>query len=209
MTDSRIQHFIDEGQKIIDYLHNEFGKLQTGRANAGLVEHVMVEISGNTSNAIPTGATGSFVFPNLAMNSWKILKMQYGELKAVAGITVESAQSIVITPWDKTILKEVEDALATADLGINPQSDGVAIRMTMPSMTEERRKEIGKIAHELGEHARISIRQQRQKAHDAFKEEANEDVHHRLDKELQEKVDEFNKQIETDVKHKEEEILKV
>jgi ribosome recycling factor len=110
---------------------------------------------------------------------------------------------------NKTILKEVEDALATADLGINPQSDGVAIRMTMPSMTEERRKEIGKIAHELGEHARISIRQQRQKAHDAFKEEANEDVHHRLDKELQEKVDEFNKQIETDVKHKEEEILKV
>jgi ribosome recycling factor len=180
MIDSRIQHFIDEAQKIIDYLHSEFGKLQTGRANAGLVEHVMVEAYG-----------------------------QNQELKAVAGITVESAHSIIITPWDKTILKEVEDALATADLGINPQNDGVAIRMTMPSMTEERRKEIGKIAHELGEHARISIRQQRQKAHDAFKEEADEDEHRRLDKELQAQVDDFNKRVETDVKHKQEEILKV
>lgn len=180
MVDSRIAHFQADGNKVLQYLQGELGRLQTGRANAALVEHVDVEAYGQ--------------------------KMQ---MKAVASISVQDARTIVIQPWDKTVLGAIEKAIQVSNLGVNPVNDGVLIRLSLPMMTEERRKELQKIVHKLAEEARISLRQHRQKAVDAIKQDKDEDVRSTLEGILQKEVDAFNEKIDAARKHKEEEVMKV
>jgi ribosome recycling factor len=180
MNDPRIAAFSKEVEKVLQFLHAEFGKLQTGRANAALVEHVDVEAYGS--------------------------KMQ---LKAVASISVQDARTIVIQPWDKTVMQAIEKAIQASNVGINPVNDGVVIRLNLPPMTEERREQLKKVAHKLCEEARISIRQHRQKTHDQIKEEKDEDVKKTLTEWLQKEVDKANEQIEESRKAKEEEVMKV
>lgn len=167
-------------KKAIDHLHLEFSKLQTGRANATLVEHISVEAYG-----------------------------QRMELKAVASISVQDARSIVLQPWDKSVLSAVEKAIQIANIGVNPVNDGIVVRLNFPPMTEERRKQITKVVHQLAEAAKISVRQERQKANDAAKEIADENEKERLQKELQKHVDDANKLIEDSVKKKEQEVMTV
>lgn len=180
MNDPRITQFSAAADKVLHFLRNEYGKLQIGRANASLLEHISVDAYG-----------------------------QKMELKAVASVAVQDARSLVVQPWDKTVLQAVEKALQQANLGVNPVNDGVVLRINLPAMTEERRKELVKIVHKLAEEARISVRQHRQESHDGIKDEKDEDVRETLQETLQKEVDRFNEQIDDIRKKKEEEIMTV
>lgn len=179
--DSRIQAFNQQIEKVIEHLHSEYAKLQTGRANAALVEHVIVDAYG-----------------------------QKQDLRSIAGVSVPDARSIVIQPWDKGILGQVETALNELDLGTSPVNDGSVIRINLPPMTEDRRIEMTKIVHQLAEEARISIRQQRQTVNDDIKdEEKDEDQRYTLLEDLEKAVKDANDQVEESKKQKEEEVMTV
>ena len=179
MTDPRIATFRIEADKVLAHLKIEYSKLQTGRANPAMAEHVMVEAYG-----------------------------QRQELRSLAGISVDQ-RTITVQAWDRSILGVIEKALQQADLGASPINDGVVIRITLPTMTEERRKHVQKVVHQLAEEARVSIRKHRQSAHDAIKPEKDEDVRETLNEELQKCVDEMNGKIAEMAKKKEEEVMRV
>ena len=179
MTDPRIEAFRAEADKTLAHLKLEYAKLQTGRANPAMVEHVMVEAYG-----------------------------QRQELRSIAGIGVDQ-RTITIQAWDRAILGAIEKALQQADMGASPVNDGVVIRLTLPSMTEERRKHLQKVVQKLAEDARVSIRKHRQVAHDAIKGEKDEDVKETLNEWLQKAVDEGNAAIGDLAKRKEDEVMKV
>ena len=166
----------------LDHLRSEYARLQTGRASAALVESVPVLAYGQTQ-----------------------------PLKALAGISVQDARTIVVQPWDKGTLGDIEKALQKVDLGTNPVNDGIVLRIVLPPMTEERRKQLVKVLHTLAEEARISIRQHRQDAHTAVKHDKAraEDERFRLDKQIQEAVDKVNTEIEQLAKKKEQEVMKI
>lgn len=180
MADARIAAFQKEVERILQFLQGEYAKLQTGRANPAIVENVDVEAYG-----------------------------QRVALKTVAGVSVADARCIVVQPWDKSLLGPVEKALQIANVGANPVNDGLSIRLNLPPMTEERRKDLVKIVHKLAEEGRISIRQVRQHAHDKIKEEKDEDVKRTLEGTLQKEVDAANTKIDDVRKKKEEEIMKI
>ncbi len=180
MADIRISTFHADIDKILHFLQLEFSKLQTGRANAALVEHIDVDAYG-----------------------------QRMQMKAVAGISVQDAKTIVIQPWDRSVLQAVEKAIQVSGIGLNPMNDGNVIRLNLPPMTEERRKELQKIVHTFAEEARISVRQARQKAHDAIKADPNETVRNSLQTQLQNEVDKANEKIDELRLKKEEEVMKV
>ncbi len=178
--DPLIAAFAQEGEKVLHFLAGEYAKLQSGRANAAMVEHVDVFAYGQTQ-----------------------------PLKTLAGISLDGARTIVIQPWDASIAKDIEVGLQKADIGATPTSDGRVIRLTLPTMTEERRKVLAKDVHKIAEEARISVRQQRQIIHDAIKQEKDEDVKERLQKDLQTAVDKVNTAIDEHMKKKEQEIMTV
>ncbi len=180
MSHPALTQFQLQCKNTLDHLHVEFSKLQTGRANASLVENISLEAYG-----------------------------QRMELKSVASISVSDARSIVIQPWDKSVLANVEKAIQLANIGVNPVNDGIVIRLNFPPMTEERRLQVKKIVGQLSEQAKIRIRQDRQGANDALKEVADEDEKERGQKELQKIVDDANKSVEDSAKQKEQEIMTI
>ncbi|MBT4120053.1 MAG: ribosome recycling factor [Candidatus Peribacter sp.] len=181
MADARIENFNAEVEKVLTYLHGEFAKLQTGRANAALVENVPVDAYGQSQ-----------------------------PLKAVAGVSVQDAKTIVVQPWDASTLGDIETALVKADIGINPVNDGTVIRLNLPPMTTERREQLVKLVHQLAEEGRISVRQQRQTVHDKIKdEEKDEDVRYTMLEELEKAVKAANEKIDETKKQKEEEVMTV
>lgn len=180
MTHPLLSTFDAGFKKIFDHLHQEFGKLQTGRANASLVEHIGVDAYG-----------------------------QRMEMKAVASISVQDARSMVIQPWDKSVLADIEKAIQVANIGVNPVNDGIVIRLNFPPMTEERRKQICKIVSQLAEQAKIALRQDRQRVNDEIKAIADENEKERLLKDLQKAVDDANKKVEDAAKKKSDEVMTV
>lgn len=180
--DPKLQSFQSDLQKTIAHLKTEFAKLQTGRASAGLVEHVMVEAYG-----------------------------QKQPLKAIAGISVQDGRTIVVQPWDKSILIAVEKALQKAELGTSPVNEGAQLRIVLPSMTEERRHDLVKVVKTLAEEARISARKQRQEVHVSGKKDAgrSEDEHRGFEENVQKAVDAANKEIGDLAAGKEKEIMTV
>jgi len=180
MPDPRITLFQADVKKILDYLHAEFAKLQTGRANAALVEHVIVEAYGQ--------------------------KMM---LQSVAGISVQDARTIVVQPWDKGVMKQVETALVMADLGTAPVNDGHVLRINLPPMTEERRQSLVKVVHKLAEEARVSLRQQRDKLREEIKREKDEDARYTLLEDLDKAAKEANERVEESRGRKEKEVMTV
>ncbi len=169
-------------QKTIDHLKSECAKLQTGRASPALVENVSVEAYG-----------------------------QMQPLKAVAGVAIQDAKTIVVQPWDKSIIGSVEKALIKADLGTMPTNEGSQIRIVLPPMTEERRKNLVKIVKELAEEAKIAARQHRQEFHTNLKKVTgrSEDEHRTFEEAVQKAVDGANREIEELAKKKEEEVMKI
>jgi len=172
-------------QNALSYLHEEYGKFQTGRANAALVESVQVSSYGA-------------LMP----------------LKGMASISIPESNQIVIQPWNRDQLVDIEKAIREAGLGLNPTNDGQMLRIILPPLTEERRKELVKLVHKYAEDTRVSIRNAR---HEALKKlessekekEISEDELKGLEKKLQEVVDEFNRKVEEDSKHKEQDIMTI
>ncbi len=180
MTNPTLINFFDQSKKVLEHLHGEFSKLQTGRASAALVEHIMVESYG-----------------------------QRMEIRTMSSISIQDASSIVIQPWDKSALGSIEKAIQLANIGANPVNDGVVIRITLPPMTQERRTQLTKIVSQLAEECKIKIRQLRQEAHELVKENDDEDERERDQKELQKLVDDANKKIEESAEKKSKEVMSV
>ncbi len=172
-------------EPILEHLKHEFVSLRTGRASAGLVEGVMVESYG--------------------------AKMP---LTHIASVNIPDARTIAIQPWDKANLGPIEKAIQASNLGLNPINDGTLIRLNMPQMTEERRKEMVKIVGQLAEKARISVRNIREEILKELKraEEENRITKDDLEaekKKLQEEVDGYNEKIKEISESKEKEILTI
>lgn len=169
----------------IEHLNQEMGKIRTGRANSALVESLMVDYYGSKT-----------------------------PLKQIASINIPEARLIVIQPWDKDSLVSIESALRESDLGFNPNNDGQVIRINIPQLTEERRKELVKALNQRSEDAKIAIRNIREEAWKEIQEEEKAGKMSEDDKfsgkdYLQKIVDEYNKKIEEARNKKEEEILTI
>ncbi len=172
-------------EKILNHLKSECAAIRTGRASIGLVENIIVECYGS--------------------------KMPLNNL---ASISVSQPQTIFIQPWDKSIIKDIERAITVSGLGVNPIVDKDIIRVNIPPLTEERRKDLVKLVNKIKEEHKIRIRKIREdymKKIDRMEEnkEIREDEKFRLKEEVQEVVDEYNSQIEELTRKKEEEIMKI
>lgn len=172
-----------EFKKAVDHLKGEFSRLQTGRASPALVEDLKVEAYGAVQ-----------------------------PLKALASISVPDPKTLQIQPWDRGVLNAVEKAIQTANLGLNPINDGRVIRVPMPPLTEERRRDLSKVVHQIAENAKISVRNARGVAHNGIRnleaqKTISEDERRLAEKHLQEKVDHANKEIEELAKKKEQEVM--
>lgn len=173
-------------QGSIKHLEEEFAKIQVGRASTSMVEGLLVDAYG-----------------------------QAQPLRNVATITTPDPQTIMIQPWDKGVLAGIEKSIRErSDLGFNPLNDGNVIRIPIPTPTEERRKDLVKVAHSKAEESRISIRNARHKALTTIQtqlkdKEISEDEAKAMEKELQEITDAANKKVDEHTKAKEADILKV
>jgi len=185
MVDNVLQQAEAEFKKAFEHLKSEYSHLQVGRASAALVEGLSVDAYGMKQ-----------------------------PLKAVGNISIPDPKTIQIQPWDKGLLTEIEKAIRNSDLNLAPVNDGVVIRLNIPPLTEERRKDLAKVVHRLAEEARIAVRHVRQKAHDDLRDmeknsQITEDQMRGGQKRLQEKVDHINGEIETLAKNKEKDIMTV
>lgn len=172
-------------RKTIDSLRNEIAKIRTGRANVSLLDHVEVEYYGNPS-----------------------------PLNQVASVTVADARTLMVTPWEKSMLGAIEKAIMTSDLGLNPSNSGAAIRVPMPPLTEERRREMIRIVRAEAEQSRVSIRNIRRDANNSFrdlvKEKAiSEDDERRAAEMIQKITDKFIAEIDVIIAEKEKDLLEV
>ncbi len=171
--------------RAIEAVKEEMKRLRTGRAHAGLLEHVMVDYYGTN---VP--------------------------IKQTANVSVEDARTIVVTPWEKQMVSAVEKAIMNAGLGLNPVTAGQVIRVPLPPMTEERRREIVKVVRAQAESGRVAMRSVRREAladlKDLLKERlVTEDEDRRGQDEIQKLTDRFVAQIDALLKDKEAEIMEV
>jgi len=172
-------------QKSLDALKADLGKVRTGRAHTGLLDHVMVDYYGN-----PTLIT------------------------QVANVTLVDARTIGVQPWEKNMVGPVERAIRDADLGLNPATNGDLIRVPMPMLTEERRRDLIKVIKSEGENAKIAVRNIRRDANHSLKEslknkEIAEDVERRLQDEVQKLTDRFVAEIDKALAAKETDLMAV
>lgn len=169
-------------EKALDVLHTELKTIRTGVANASILEHVQFEYYG-------------------AMTP----------INQVSGIKVVEGRQLMVTPYDKSALKDIERAISMSDVGLVPQNDGDCIRLNVPPLTEERRKELAKEAHKMGEEAKIAIRNVRREGNEAVKKdkELTEDEARNLQDQIQKITDTFTKKIDEAIATKSAEILKV
>ena len=170
-------------QRAIEAVKEEMRRLRTGRAHAGLLEHVMVEYYGTN---VP--------------------------VKQTANISVEDARTIVVTPWEKQMVSAVEKAIINAGLGLNPVTAGQVIRVPLPPMTEERRREIVKVVRQQAETGRVAVRTARREAladlKELLKEKlVTEDEERRGQEDIQKLTDRFVAQVDALLKDKEAEIM--
>ena len=174
----------DKMNKTLDVLLSDYGTIRAGRANPHVLDKIKVDYYGT-----PT------------------------PLQQVGNVSVPEARMIVIQPWEKSLLKPIEKAILTSELGINPTNDGNCIRLVFPEMTEERRKEVSKDVKKKGDNAKVALRNIRRDANEAFKKLAKQDVSEDEIKELEDVIqkltDKFGKNIDKTVEEKSKEILTV
>ena len=169
--------------KSIDSLKHDLTRIRTGRASTTLVDHIKVSYYGAET-----------------------------PLSQVASVTLADARTILITPWEKNMVAPIEKALMASDIGITPTTAGTVIRLNMPALTEERRKELAKLVGHEGENAKIAIRNVRRDALQQVKDllrdkQITEDEDRRFDDEIQKLTDRAVKDVDTVVKAKEEELM--
>lgn len=171
--------------KSVESLQQELTKLRTGRAHPSLLDHIHVEYYGSS---VP--------------------------LNQVANITVTDSRTLSITPWEKRMVQVIEKAILTSDLGLNPATAGEVIRLPLPPLTEERRRELVKLMRHEGEGAKVAIRNIRRDANSHLKEllkekEIGEDKLHRAEEEIQKLTDEAIGEVDQLLDRKEEELMTV
>jgi ribosome recycling factor len=172
-------------RKSVESFNAELLRLRTGRAHTGLVEHIKVDYYG-TENT----------------------------LNHVANLSVSDARTITITPWDKSMVKAIEKAIMTSDLGLNPVTDGNIIRIPMPALTEERRKDLVKVVKNNSEQAKVAIRNVRRDANNGLKEmlkakTISEDDDRRAQENIQKLTDRFIAEIDSMAVAKEKDLMAV
>jgi ribosome recycling factor len=175
----------DRMDKAVAACRNEFNTVRTGRASTALLDRIMVNYYGTQT-----------------------------ALNQLANISTPEPRLLVVTPYDKSAIKEIEHAILESELGLNPNNDGNIIRLSIPELTEERRKDIVKIVRGMAENGRIAIRNVRRQVHNDlkdFKKESviSEDELHWAEDKLQKITDKHTEKIDEILKHKEEEILEV
>ncbi len=185
MAKPDLKSYRDRMDKSVAALKEEFSGLRTGRANAGLLEPVRVEAYGSTS-----------------------------PLNAVAAISVPEPRMITVNVWDKGMVVSVEKAIRQADLGLNPIVDGQTLRIPVPPLTEERRRDLVKLAGKYAEQQKIAVRNVRRDANDDLKKaekagEISQDDQKRMETEVQKDTDAAIKRIDEALKTKEQEIMQV
>ncbi|MBO5484973.1 MAG: ribosome recycling factor [Lachnospiraceae bacterium] len=180
-----LNQFKEKMEKSLDSLANEYTTIRAGRANPHVLDRITVDYYGQPSN-----------------------------LQSVANISVSEARTLVIQPWEASLIKEIEKAILTSDLGLTPNNDGKAIRLTFPELTEERRKELVKDVKKKGENAKVAVRNIRRDANDAIKKEQkaneiSEDEQKSLENDIQKMTDEYIKKVDTMIDDKSKEIMTV
>jgi ribosome recycling factor len=172
-------------EKALEALRREFGTVRTGKASAALLDTVRVEAYGGRM-----------------------------PLNQVASVSAPEPRMLIVQPWDKNLTGEIEKAIRSSDLGLNPANDGSLIRVPVPALTEERRRELVRLLHKLAEEARVAVRHARQEANKDIKNrqhghEFGEDEAHRQMQEVQKLTDEYVARVDEVLKHKEHEVMEV
>ena len=183
--DERLQKYDNKMQKSYDNLLEEFGSIRAGRANPHVLDKLKVDYYGT-----PTG------------------------LQQVANISVPEPRMLLIQPWEPNMVRVIEKAILTSDLGSNPTNDGKLIRLAFPELTEERRKDLAKDVKKKGEAAKVAVRNIRRDANDAFKKlgkssDISEDEVKELEEKVQKLTDKYIANVDKAVEEKTKEILTV
>ncbi len=172
-------------KKTVSVLNNEYAGMRAGRANASVLDKIRVDYYGT-----PT------------------------PINQMAAVSVAEARILTIQPWDKTTLAPIEKAILASDIGINPQNDGVVIRLVFPQLTEERRKELGKDVKKMAEDSRVAVRSIRRDALDKLRKmekasEITEDDLKVAEKKIQDYTDKYIKEIDKAAEEKEKDIMSI
>ena len=180
-----IQDVSSKMDKSLAALKNAFNKIRTGRANPSLLDSVTIDYYGNQT-----------------------------PLNQTSNISVEEGRSLVISPWDKTMIPEIEKAILSSDLGLNPSTSSDLIRVTMPALTEETRQDYIKQARSEAENSRVSIRNVRRNANQTVKEkqqssEISEDELKGIEDLIQKETDKFISLVDSELKNKESDLLEI
>ena len=180
-----LKDLTEKMKKSVTALKNSFNKIRTGRANPAILDDINVDYYGN-----PT------------------------PINQTSNISVEEGRSLVISPWDKNLIPEIEKAILSSDLGLNPSTSGDLIRVTMPALTEETRQDYIKQARAEAENSRISIRNIRRDANNSAKDmqqssEISEDDLRRIEDLIQKETDKFISIVDSDLKNKESDLLEI
>ena len=179
------KEFTRKMEKTLEVLQDDFGAVRAGRANARVLDHITVEYYGVDT---PVGQVGTIASPD--------------------------ARTLVIQPWDGSLLKKIEKAIQVSDLGINPQNDGRVIRLVFPQLTEERRRDLTKQVKNYGENSKVAVRNIRRDAMDYIKKlkkngEITEDDQKKAEKDLQELTDKYIKNVDEACAVKEKELMEL
>lgn len=182
---SRSQSARDRMERAFDALRKDFASVRTGKATPSLLDGVRVEAYGSRM-----------------------------PLNQVATVSAPEARLLTVQPWDKALLSDIERAIQTADIGLNPNNDGSVIRLPVPPLTEERRREYVRVLHKMAEEARVSIRQARREANDEIKQsekesELSEDESRREQESMQKMTDEYVGRVDSLLERKEAEVLEI
>ena len=172
-------------EKTLEHLDEEFGAVRAGRANAKVLDRITVEYYGSET-----------------------------PLNGVANVSSPDARTLVIQPWDASLLKDIQKAILASDLGINPQNDGRVIRLTFPQLTEERRKDLTKQVKKYAEDAKVAMRNIRRDGMDYVKKlkknsEITEDDQKKAEKDLQDMLDKYIKKVDETLAAKEKELMAI
>ena len=183
--DTILKEVSEKMDKSLSALKNAFNKIRTGRANPSILDDVKVDYYGNMT-----------------------------PINQTSNITIEEGRSLVISPWDKILLPEIEKAILNSDLGLNPNSSSDLIRVTMPALTEETRQNYIKQARSEAENSRVSIRNIRRDANQTVKDkqqasEISEDELRRIEDLIQKETDKYISIVDSELKNKESDLLEI
>lgn len=185
MTQNIITHTKSYMEKSLESLRKDFSTLRSGKVSVSVLDNIRINYYDT-----PT------------------------PLNQVGSVIAQDASTIIITPWEKSLLKDIEKAIQEANIGVNPNSDSECVKLFFPPMTQEQRKDIAKEAKAMGEKAKIAVRNIRQDGNNHIKKlekdkQITEDVSKKAQDDVQKLTDEFVKKVDEMVKHKEEEVMKI